>query len=114
MLGHCITVCRFYKTLQYDGRIIVLGSRTATGDDWNYGSIGTSIVKGTKMFYGLGTLNHRKPQELRLELKHPSWGKKKSQTTMTLFFYHEVKVVLINYLYPGTFVKQKNVHIGIK
>jgi hypothetical protein len=28
--------------------------------------------------------------------------------TMTLFLYHEVKVVLINYLYPGTFVKQKN------
>jgi len=33
--------------------------------------------------------------------------KEKRQTTMTLFFYHEVKVVLINYLYPGTFVKQK-------
>jgi hypothetical protein len=35
--------------------------------------------------------------------------KEKRQTTMamTLFFYHEVKVVLISYLFPGTFVKQK-------
>jgi hypothetical protein len=40
--------------------------------------------------------------------------KEKRQTTMTLFFYHEVKVVLISYLHPGTFVKKKNAHIGIK
>ena len=33
--------------------------------------------------------------------------KEKRQTTMTIFFYHEVKVVLISYLYPGTFVKKK-------
>ena len=36
--------------------------------------------------------------------------KEKRQTTMTLFFYHEVKVVLISYLYPGTFVRKKCAH----
>ena len=103
MLGRCTVVCHSYKSPQYDDWIILLDSRYC---NWRWLELCSLNFHRKRYQHALWprTLIRQKPQEVRPALKHPSWRKKKGR--QWLFFFHEVKVVLISYLYPGTFVKQ--------